>query len=102
MSQLENIFNYFPYREQKFKEKIILPKENNLIISEQLPKFEIERTEIKIDPKYDFIDLEKLQKIAGKKYTVAELRDIAKKLGIPVTQNKKDLVKNIKLKIGLE
>jgi len=102
MSELENLMNYFPYKKPEFKEKIILPTNNTLIISEDLPKFEIERTEIKIDPKYNFIDLQKLQKIAGKKYTVAELRDIAKKLGLPVTQNKKDLVKSIKIKIGLE
>lgn len=102
MSELENLLNYFPYRKPEFKEKIILPISDTLIVSENLPKFEIERTEIKLDPKYNFIDLEKLQKIAGKKYTVAELRDIAKKLGIPVTQNKKELVKNIKIKIGLE
>jgi phenylalanyl-tRNA synthetase beta subunit len=102
MSELENIMNYFPFKKPEFKEKIVLPKIDTLIVSENLPKFEIERTEIKLDPKYNFIDLEKLQKIAGKKYTVAELRDIAKKLGIPVTQNKKELVKNIKIKIGLE
>ena len=102
MSQLENILNYFPYRKPEFKEKIILPNINTSLISEELPKFEIERTEIKIDPKYNFIDLEKLQKIAGKKYTVSELREIAKKLGISVTQNKGELTRSIKIKIGLE
>ena len=38
----------------------------------------------------------------GKKYTIADLRDIADKIGIPVTNSKPELTRLIKLKIGIE
>ena len=106
MSGLENIFDYYPYnsvrREIQFKEKIIVPDRNTLLQDESLPEFKLEKQKKKVDTKYNFIDLEKLQKINGKKYTVAELREIAKKLNIPVTNSKKELTRLIKIKIDLE
>lgn len=106
MSGLENIFDYYPYnsvrREIQFKEKIIVPDRNTLLQDESLPEFKLEKQKKKVDTKYSFIDLEKLQKINGKKYTVAELREIAKKLNIPVTNSKKELTRLIKIKIDLE
>ena len=89
-------------REIQFKEKIIVPDRNTLLQDESLPEFKLEKQKKKVDTKYNFIDLEKLQKINGKKYTVAELREIAKKLNIPVTNSKKELTRLIKIKIDLE
>jgi hypothetical protein len=43
-----------------------------------------------------------LLKKGGQKYNISELREIASKIGIPVTNSKPELTRLIKLKIGVE
>jgi hypothetical protein len=93
---------YFGFTEPKFKEKIILPNKRTILKEVELPQYEINQDKAKIDDKYKFIDIDKLMKRGGKKYTIADLRDIASKLNIPITNSKPELTRLIKLKIGIE
>ena len=93
---------YFGFTEPTYKEKIIIPQRNTIIDEIQLPKYEINQEKAKIDEKYSFVDTDKLLKLKGKKYTIAELRNIAEKLDIPITNSKPELTRLIKLKIGIE
>lgn len=93
---------YFGFTEPQYKEKIVIPSKKTTLKEIELPQYEINQEKSKIDEKYKFIDAEKLLKINGKKYTIAELRDIADKIGIPVTNSKPELTRLIKLKIGIE
>lgn len=93
---------YFGFTEPNFKEKIVIPQRKTIVEEIELPQYEINQEKAKIDKKYRFIDTDKLLKLQGKKYTIAELRDIAQKLDIPITNSKPELTRLIKLKIGIE
>ena len=93
---------YFGYTEPGYKEKIVIPYKKTRIDEIKLPEYEINQEKAKIDKKYRFIDTDKLLKVKGKKYTIAELRNIAEKLDIPITNSKPELTRLIKLKIGVE
>ena len=96
--------DFWPFSKikNKFKEKIVIPSTNTVIESKKLGNFEINQQKFLIEEKYRFIDLEKLNKINGKKYTSAELKEIAVKIGVPVNKKKLELVRLIKRKIGAE
>lgn len=93
---------FLPWREPSYKEKIVIKSSNTIVNKIELPKFEINQKEFLIDEKYRFIDIDKLLKLNNKKYEVKELKEIASKLGIPLNNKKLELVRLIKLKIGLE
>ena len=93
---------YFGFTEPKFEEKIVIPKNKTLLNRVKLSEFEINQEKAKVDQRYNFIDIDKLLKRKGKKYTIADLRDIASKIGIPITNSKPELTRLIKLKIGVE
>ena len=93
---------FLPWREPSYKEKIVIKSTNTIVDKIELPKFEINQKEFLIDEKYRFIDIDKLLKLNNKKYEVKELKEIASKLGIPLNNKKLELVRLIKLKIGLE
>ena len=99
---METELDFFPFSEPKFQEKIVIPTKNTILNTIELPKFEINQKKNLIDKKYRFIDLDKLLKIGGKKYNTAELKEIASKINIPVNKKKLELVRLIKLKIGVE
>lgn len=94
--------NYFGYTQPTYKEKIELPTKKTTLPKVILQKFEINQEKAKIDEKYKFIDIDKLLKRGGQKYNISELREIASKIGIPVTNSKPELTRLIKLKIGVE
>mgnify|MGYP003644667949 CR=1 FL=1 len=94
--------NFYPFNVPKFEEKISIPSTNTIVEEKELPKFKINQKNFLIEEKYRFIDTDKLLKIGGKKYTSAELKEIAAKIGVPVNKKKLELVKLIKLKIGVE
>lgn len=93
---------YFGYTNPNFKQKVELPTKKTTLDKVVLPKFEINQEKAIIKEEYKFIDTDKLLKKAGKKYNIAELRDIASKLNIPITNSKPELTRLIKLKIGVE
>tara|TARA_R110002096_G_scaffold28567_3_gene86535 strand:+ start:186 stop:485 length:300 start_codon:yes stop_codon:yes gene_type:complete len=93
---------FLPWREPSYKEKIVIKSTNTIVNKIELPKFEINQKEFLIDEKYRFIDIDKLLKLNNKKYEVKELKEIASKLNIPLNNKKLELVRLIKLKIGLE
>ncbi len=93
---------FLPWKTASFKEKIVIPSQNTVVNKIDLPEFEINQKEFLIDEKYRFIDIDKLLKLNNKKYEIKELKDIASKLGIPLNNKKLELVRLIKLKIGLE
>ena len=93
---------FLPWREPTYKQKISISSQSTIVNKIELPKFEINQKEFLIDEKYRFIDVDKLLKLNNKKYEVKELKDIASKLGIPINNKKLELVRLIKLKIGLE
>lgn len=93
---------FLPWRKPEFKEKISIPVTKTVVEKIPLPEFEINQKEFLIDEKYRFIDIEKLLKINKKKYEIKELKEIAFKLGIPRDNKKLELVRLIKLKIGIE
>ena len=94
--------NYFPYNKPTYSEKIIIPRENNIVKIISAQKFKPTESKKDLLEKYSFIDFDKLLKRNKKKYTVAELREIAKRLDIPPSYPKLQLVDLIKNKIGLE
>ena len=94
-------FDFHPYNKPSMKGKIILPEDNRKFAKKySSKKYYIETEEFKdID-----INLEKLsggRSIDEDSYNLEELKDFAKQLNIDKfsTMNKKDLVKNIKLKL---
>ena len=93
---------FLPWREPSYKEKIVIKSTNTIVNKIELPKFEINQKEFLIDEKYRFIDIDKLLKLNNKKYEVKELKEIASKLNIPLNNKKLELVRLLKLKIGLE
>tara|TARA_R110001592_G_scaffold18816_17_gene77903 strand:- start:31869 stop:32168 length:300 start_codon:yes stop_codon:yes gene_type:complete len=99
---MEDIEIFLPWRNPTYKEKIIIPSSDTIVSRIDLPKFEINQKEFLIDEKYRFIDIDKLLKLNNKKYEVKELKEIASKLGISINNKKLELVRLIKLKIGLE
>lgn len=99
---MENQEIFLPWRNPKYKEKITIETNSTEIKEINLPKFDINQKEFLIDEKYRFIDIDKLLKLNNKKYEVKELREIASKLDIPLNNKKLELVRLIKLKIGLE
>ena len=95
--------DYISFYQPKYKEKIIIPSRKTLIDDGINLKFEINQEKAKLKEEYKFIDLDKLLKRNNaKSYTIAELRDIASKIGIPITNSKTELNRLIKLKIGVE
>ena len=94
--------DFFPFNEPEFKEKIFISSQKTIVEKIDLPKFEINQKKFLIDEKYRFIDIDKLLKVGGKKYNSAELKEIAAKIGVPVNKKKLELVRLIKLKIGIE
>lgn len=95
--------NYIGYTKPQYKEKIIIPNKKTIVDKVPQQKLEINQEKAKIDNKYQFINLDKLLKRKGaKSYTIAELREIAKKIDIPITNSKTELTRLIKLKIGAE
>ena len=99
---MEVEIDFFPYFKKKYQGKIKLNNITTELKFIDLPKFEINQKKALIDEKYKFIDLDKLLKLNGKKYTSAELKDIALKIGVPANNKKLELVRLIKLKIGIE
>ena len=99
---MEDTKIFLPWREINYKEKISIPSSTTIVKKISLPEFEINQKEFLIDEKYRFIDLDKLLKLNNKKYEIKELKEIASKLGIPINNKKLELVRLIKLKIGLE
>jgi len=98
---ISDLTNYFPYSEITNKGVVSLPNENKEIEYKLLPQFEkTEKTNQSVK-NYDFIDLDKLFKVEGKSYKLPELKEIAKKLDIPITKKKEELVRLIKLKLNL-
>lgn len=95
--------NFQPWMQRSNTGKIIISKINTIVDPIELPKFEINQQNKIIQKKYNFIDIERLLKLNNKKgYSVAELREIAEKLKIQGNPKKLELVRLIKLKIGLE
>lgn len=95
------VFDFHPYNKPSLKGKIILPENNKTYYKEYYNKnYYLEGEDFKdID-----IDLEKLsggRSVNESSYSLEELKDFAKQLNIDKfsTMNKKDLVKNIKLKL---
>mgnify|MGYP003628575504 FL=1 len=93
--------NFLPYTKPTYSEKIVILSEKTIVDKIKLPNFDINQKEFLIDEKYRFIDLDKLYKIKGK-YTVAELKEIAKRIDVVTNKNKLEIVKLIKKKIGVE
>ena len=98
----EIYFANYKFRLKKFEEKIVLPYKKTLVGEEKIASFKINQEKSLIDKRYRFIDLEKLNKVKGKKYNVSELRDIAKKIGVDPENKKTELVKLIKDKIKIK
>jgi len=89
---------------QEGSEKIMgveFPYRDTIVEKKSLQNFEINEKKKTVDEKYSFIDIEKLLKLKNKKYTVKELREIAVRINIDPNNKKLELVKLIKLKIGL-
>ena len=99
---MEDIEIFLPWRDPEYKEKIVISSTTTLVKKVDLPEFEINQKEFLIDEKYRFIDIDKLLKLNNKKYEIKELKEIASKLDIPLNNKKLELVRLIKLKIGLE
>ena len=78
-----------------------IPYTETVVEKKPLEKFKINEKSKTVDEKYSFIDTEKLLKLNNKKYTVKELREIAARIDIDPNNKKLELVKLIKLKIGL-
>tara|TARA_R110001592_G_scaffold76188_6_gene230140 strand:- start:1810 stop:2109 length:300 start_codon:yes stop_codon:yes gene_type:complete len=93
--------NFLPYTKPTYTEKIVIASEKTIVDKINLQKYDINQKKFLIEEKYRFIDLDKLYKIKGK-YTVAELKEIAKKIDVPTNKNKLETVKLIKKKIGVE
>ena len=97
------LIDYSGYTNPQFKEKIVIPYKKTIVEKVPTVEFEINQEKAKLEDKYKFINLDKLLKKAGSKsYTIAELREIAKKIDIPITNSKTELSRLIKLKIGVE
>jgi hypothetical protein len=95
--------DYISFYQPEYKEKIIIPNRKTIVEEGINLKFEINQEKAKLKEEYKFIDLDKLLKRNNSKsYTIAELRDIASKIGIPITNSKTELNRLIKLKIGVE
>jgi hypothetical protein len=95
--------DYISFYQPEYKEKIIIPSRKTIIEEAINLNFEINQEKAKLKEEYKFIDLDKLLKRNNaKSYTISELRDIAGKIGIPITNSKTELNRLIKLKIGVE
>lgn len=81
--------------------EVEIPSTDTIVEKKPLEKFKINEKKKTVDEKYSFIDIEKLLKLNNKKYTVKELREIAARIDIDPNNKKLELVKLIKLKIGL-
>ena len=81
--------------------EVEIPSTDTIVEKKPLEKFKINEKKKTVDEKYSFIDIEKLLKLNNKKYTVKELREIAERIDIDPNNKKLELVKLIKLKIGL-
>lgn len=81
--------------------EVEIPRTDTIVEKKPLEKFKINEKKKTVDEKYSFIDIEKLLKLNNKKYTVKELREIAERIDIDPNNKKLELVKLIKLKIGL-
>lgn len=104
---MEDIFiNFSPYyilidRNSEKITRVEIPYTDTIVEKKSLQNFEINEKKKTVDEKYSFIDTEKLLKLNNKKYTVRELREIAERIDIDPNNKKLELVKLIKLKIGL-
>ena len=95
--------DYISFHQPNYKEKIVIPTRKTIIEESVNMNFEINQEKAKLKEEYKFIDLDKLLKRNNvKSYTIAELRDVAGKIGIPITNSKTELNRLIKLKIGVE
>ena len=81
--------------------RVSLPNKSTIVEKIPLQKFKINENKTTVEDKFSFIDIEKLLKQNNKKYTVAELREIASRIGVDPNNKKLELVKLIKLKIGI-
>ena len=93
--------DFFPASQPNYEEPVKLEYKNSQFQMNPLPKFQLNKKKREVDSKYSFVDLDKLLKRDGKKYSIAELKDIARRLGIPVTGKKKEITDLIKLKIDI-
>tara|TARA_R110001632_G_scaffold2632_1_gene11604 strand:+ start:1189 stop:1494 length:306 start_codon:yes stop_codon:yes gene_type:complete len=95
--------DYISFHQPNYKGKIVIPTRKTIIEESVNMNFEINQEKAKLKEEYKFIDLDKLLKRNNvKSYTIAELRDVAGKIGIPITNSKTELNRLIKLKIGVE
>ena len=95
--------DYISFHQPNYKEKIVIPTRKTIIEESVNMNFEINQEKAKLKEEYKFIDLDKLLKRNNvKSYTIAELSDVAGKIGIPITNSKTELNRLIKLKIGVE
>ena len=94
--------NYFPFKKPEFKEKVKLPSYEIDVDKIELPNFEINEKSMFLKKEYQGkVDVDKLLNQKGQKYSLPELKKIAKELKIPTTQKKKDLINAIKIKLDL-
>ena len=84
--------NFLPYTKPTYTEKIVIASEKTIVDKINLQKYDINQKKFLIEEKYRFKG----------KYTVAELKEIAKKIDVPTNKNKLETVKLIKKKIGVE
>jgi len=85
-----------------FKGIVELPNKNTILKPQKMERFPVNKKVYNLKKEYDFIDLDKLLQKKDKKYKITELREIAKKLDISLKNNKKELVKLIKMKLEIE
>lgn len=93
--------NYFPFKVPEFREKIVFPQIKTIVDEIPREKMNVNKKVESIPYEYNFIDRDKLLKLNKKKYTVGELREIAKKLEIDQKQGKQDLINAIRAKIKI-
>jgi hypothetical protein len=94
--------NYFPFKKPEFKEKIKFPNYEIDVEKIELPNFEINEKPTFLKKEFQGkVDIDKLLNQKGQKYSLPELKQIAKEFKIPTTQKKKDLINAIKIKLEL-
>lgn len=98
----QEVIKLYINEKPSFEGIVVLPRKKTIVKSIDLPKFPVNKKVYNLAEEYDFVDLDKLLEKKDKKYKIVELRDIAKKLDISLKNNKKELIKLIKLKIGVE
>ena len=96
-------FDFYPYNQPSFKEKIILPEDKKNYIKEYFNKnYYLE------NDNFEDINID-LDKLIGERttddsaYTLEELKEFGKQLNIEKVSgtNKKELIKKIKMKLKL-